>query len=162
MLPSVYKLGSSRLFRVSSKLADITTSATAAVPSTGEMPKEPKEPKNRLRQSTKVLNSELLAGADYELDYEKGLRRVKPYYFTFKTYVKGRWCGKSLVEVFTTEFRDRDTDYYVTRHTPRMKSLTNEVERGNSKRARTSKWTGLKWGDDTEEWRCTDTYFSQT
>lgn len=73
----------------------------------------PKDVKRKPRQSPKLLNSELLAGADYVIDHEKGLRRVKPYYFTFKTWVKGRWIGKTLVEIFTTEFRDRDPDYYV-------------------------------------------------
>lgn len=38
-------------------------------------------------KSPKALNSDLLAGADYEIDTEKGLRRVKPYYFEFKTSV---------------------------------------------------------------------------
>lgn len=60
--------------------------------------------------SPKVGNGELLAGANYEFD--GGLRRVKPYFFTFKTWVKGRWIGMTLVEVFTTEFRDRDPEYY--------------------------------------------------
>lgn len=104
----------------------------------------PKEPKNRLRQSTKVLNSELLEGADYELDHEKGLRRVKPYYFTFKTYVKGRWCGKSLVEVFTTEFRDRDTDYYVRIEMLRCyESSLIRPERSYQEWTRASKWPAL-------------------
>lgn len=73
----------------------------------------PKETLKRARQTPKLSNSDLLAGADYTIDHEKGLRRVKPYYFTFKTWVKGRWVGKSLVEIFTTEFRDRDAAYYV-------------------------------------------------
>ncbi|CCG83251.1 Uncharacterized protein C18B11.02c [Taphrina deformans PYCC 5710] len=72
----------------------------------------PKDIKKRPKQSPKLLNSELLEGADYVIDCEKGLRRVKPYYFTFKTWVKGRWIGKTLVEIFTTEFRDRDSEYY--------------------------------------------------
>ena len=75
------------------------------------MPKDVK--RKQPRQSPKLLNSELLAGAEYIIDEEQGLRRVKPYYFTFKTWVKGRWIGKTLVEVFTTEFRDRDPEYYV-------------------------------------------------
>lgn len=76
------------------------------------MPKDVQKIK-KPRQSPKVPNRELLKGAEYTIDYEKGLRRVKPYYFTFKTWVKGRWIGKTLIEVFTTEFRDRDADYYV-------------------------------------------------
>jgi tRNA pseudouridine32 synthase len=41
-----------------------------------------------------------------------GLRRVEPYHYTFNTYVKMRWRGRSLYEVFETEFRDRPKDYY--------------------------------------------------
>jgi hypothetical protein len=69
--------------------------------------------KKKHQVSPKLPNSQLLEGAEYILDYEKGLRRVKPYYFEFKTWVKGRWLGKTLTEIFTTEFRDRDTNYYV-------------------------------------------------
>lgn len=38
-------------------------------------------------RAVKVLNSDLLEGACYDIDYEKGLRRVKPYYFQFRTWV---------------------------------------------------------------------------
>jgi hypothetical protein len=47
--------------------------------------------------------------------YEKGLRKVKPYFFEYKSYAKGRWLGRKLLEVFSTEFRDRSADYYVSR-----------------------------------------------
>ncbi|KAL0969633.1 hypothetical protein UPYG_G00230090 [Umbra pygmaea] len=45
--------------------------------------------------------------------FEGGLRKVHPYYFDFKTYCKGRWIGKSLLEVFTSEFRAEPLDYYI-------------------------------------------------
>ncbi|XP_028294809.1 pseudouridylate synthase RPUSD2 [Gouania willdenowi] len=44
--------------------------------------------------------------------FEGGLRKVHPYYFDFTTYCKGRWVGKSLLEVFTSEFRTESMDYY--------------------------------------------------
>ncbi|XP_076604791.1 pseudouridylate synthase RPUSD2 [Chaetodon auriga] len=44
--------------------------------------------------------------------FEGGLRKVRPYYFDFKTYCKGRWIGKSLLEVFKTEFRAESIEYY--------------------------------------------------
>jgi tRNA pseudouridine synthase 9 len=44
--------------------------------------------------------------------FEDGLRKVYPYYFTFNTFCKERWRGKSLLEVFSTEFRDRPVEYY--------------------------------------------------
>ncbi|XP_068195268.1 pseudouridylate synthase RPUSD2 [Antennarius striatus] len=44
--------------------------------------------------------------------FEGGLRKVCPYYFEFKTYCKGRWIGKSLLEVFKSEFRAESIEYY--------------------------------------------------
>ncbi|XP_061700753.1 RNA pseudouridylate synthase domain-containing protein 2 isoform X2 [Syngnathoides biaculeatus] len=44
--------------------------------------------------------------------FEDGLRKVRPYYFDFKTYCKGRWVGKSLLEVFESEFRAESIEYY--------------------------------------------------
>lgn len=44
--------------------------------------------------------------------FEGGLRKVCPYYFDFKTYCKGRWIGKSLLEVFKSEFRSESIEYY--------------------------------------------------
>jgi hypothetical protein len=42
-----------------------------------------------------------------------GLRKVKSYYFVYQAYAKGRWLGRSILEVFTQEFRDRNEQYYV-------------------------------------------------
>uniref|UniRef100_A0A3Q0TAB0 Pseudouridine synthase n=1 Tax=Amphilophus citrinellus TaxID=61819 RepID=A0A3Q0TAB0_AMPCI len=44
--------------------------------------------------------------------FEGGLRKVYPYYFDFKTYCKGRWVGKSLLDVFKSEFRAESIEYY--------------------------------------------------
>ncbi|XP_055028975.1 pseudouridylate synthase RPUSD2 [Misgurnus anguillicaudatus] len=44
--------------------------------------------------------------------FEDGLRKVYPYYYDFKTYCKGRWIGKTLFEVFKSEFRSESMDYY--------------------------------------------------
>jgi tRNA pseudouridine synthase 9 len=41
------------------------------------------------------------------------LRKVKPYYFEYKSFAKGRWLDRTLLEVFASEFRDRNEDYYV-------------------------------------------------
>lgn len=43
---------------------------------------------------------------------ENGLRKVYPYYFTFTTYTKGRWVGRTLMDVFGEEFRAHSTDEY--------------------------------------------------
>lgn len=44
--------------------------------------------------------------------FEGGLRKVCPYYYDFKTYCKGRWIGKTLLEVFSSEFRSEPLEYY--------------------------------------------------
>lgn len=46
--------------------------------------------------------------------FHKGRRHVKPYYFEFICHVKNRWTGKTVVDVFTQEFKGRSYDYYVT------------------------------------------------
>jgi tRNA pseudouridine32 synthase len=43
---------------------------------------------------------------------ENGLRRVRPYHFTYNTYCKQRWRGRTILDIFSSEFRDRDREYY--------------------------------------------------
>ncbi|WVQ80560.1 hypothetical protein IAT38_002665 [Cryptococcus sp. DSM 104549] len=40
------------------------------------------------------------------------LRYLKPYWWPYKTFVKERWIGRQILEVITTEFRDRSMEYY--------------------------------------------------
>ncbi|KAI9249841.1 DRAP deaminase [Helicostylum pulchrum] len=40
------------------------------------------------------------------------MRKVKPYYFEYKSFAKGRWFDRTILEVFSSEFRDRSVDYY--------------------------------------------------
>lgn len=42
----------------------------------------------------------------------EGFRYVKPYYFTYKTFAKGRWIGRPLLEVLTSEFMAESPKYY--------------------------------------------------
>ena len=44
---------------------------------------------------------------------EGGLRRVKPYHYTYNTFCKERWRGRELLDIFASEFRDRPAEYYV-------------------------------------------------
>lgn len=44
--------------------------------------------------------------------FEDGLRKVKPYFWTYSTYCKERWRGMSLIDIFSIEFRDRTPEYY--------------------------------------------------
>ncbi|KAG0003437.1 hypothetical protein BGZ80_002652 [Entomortierella chlamydospora] len=43
-----------------------------------------------------------------EFYFENG----RPYFFKYQTFAKGRWLGRELIEVFNTEFRDRDNTFY--------------------------------------------------
>jgi len=44
--------------------------------------------------------------------FEGGLRRVKPYHYTYNTFCKERWRGRELLEIFDSEFRDKKPEYY--------------------------------------------------
>ena len=43
-----------------------------------------------------------------------GLRTVSPYWYSYKTMAKGRWFGREILELVSTEFRDRSLEYYVS------------------------------------------------
>jgi tRNA pseudouridine synthase 9 len=47
---------------------------------------------------------------DYVL--RDGLRYVKPYFFEHYAHVKRRWEGRTVVELFTAEFKGRSREYY--------------------------------------------------
>jgi hypothetical protein len=53
---------------------------------------------------------------------ESGLRRVAPYHYTYNTYCKERWRGRELLDIFSSEFRDRPLEYYVS-HIPGPKTF---------------------------------------
>jgi hypothetical protein len=42
-----------------------------------------------------------------------GLRKVEPYWYPYTTMAKLRWQNRELLEVVSTEFRDRSMEYYV-------------------------------------------------
>jgi len=44
--------------------------------------------------------------------FQNGLRKVQPYLFEFSTFAKERWRGRSVIDVFSTDFRDRSPEYY--------------------------------------------------
>lgn len=45
--------------------------------------------------------------------FKDGFRFVKPYYFTFHSFTKGRWLNKPLIQILTTEFTVHGKEYYV-------------------------------------------------
>ncbi len=42
-----------------------------------------------------------------------GLRKVAPYWYPCTTMAKGRWLNREILEIVSTEFRDRSIEYYV-------------------------------------------------
>ncbi|KAJ7945665.1 Pseudouridine synthase [Quillaja saponaria] len=46
--------------------------------------------------------------------FRNGRRHVRPYYFEFISHVKNRWAGKTIVDLFTEEFKGRPYEYYVS------------------------------------------------
>ena len=47
----------------------------------------------------------------------KGLKKIPPYWYPYTTMTKLRWIGRELLEVVSTEFRDRSMEYYVRQNT---------------------------------------------
>ncbi|GHJ84424.1 hypothetical protein NliqN6_0826 [Naganishia liquefaciens] len=47
-----------------------------------------------------------------EKERDPQLRYCEPYYHPYRTNVKQRWIGRQILEVISTEFRDRSVDYY--------------------------------------------------
>ncbi|NXL62048.1 RUSD2 protein, partial [Chordeiles acutipennis] len=89
----------------------------------GEATEEPPRPKKRRLAAgeryvppPRKLSTGVSFGAEHFAEtsyyFERGLRKVRPYYFEFRTYCKGRWVGRSLLHVFSTEFRSQPLAYY--------------------------------------------------
>jgi hypothetical protein len=43
-----------------------------------------------------------------------GLRKVVPYWYPHTTMAKERWWGREILEVVSSEFRERSLEYYVS------------------------------------------------
>ncbi|KAI0061898.1 pseudouridine synthase [Artomyces pyxidatus] len=41
-----------------------------------------------------------------------GLRKIAPYWYPYTTMAKGRWFDREILEIVSTEFRDRSVEYY--------------------------------------------------
>ncbi|ORX45656.1 DRAP deaminase [Hesseltinella vesiculosa] len=69
-------------------------------------------PKRKVVQKRKIDFKDIDDLDQAEYFFEHGLRKVKPYYFVYRAYAKGRWVNRSIIDIFTTEFRDRSEFYY--------------------------------------------------
>ena len=43
-----------------------------------------------------------------------GLKKIPPYWYPYTTMAKERWLGREILEIVSTEFRDRSMEYYVS------------------------------------------------
>ncbi|KAJ8463436.1 hypothetical protein ONZ51_g10253 [Trametes cubensis] len=41
-----------------------------------------------------------------------GLKKIPPYWYPYTTMAKGRWLGREILEIVSTEFRDRSMEFY--------------------------------------------------
>ncbi|KAM4829267.1 pseudouridylate synthase RPUSD2 isoform 2-T2 [Thomomys bottae] len=96
--------------------APAAAAAPAAAPDPGKRKKrrggagERVVPPPKKRRTGVSFGDEHFAETSYY--FEGGLRKVRPYFFDFRTYCKGRWVGRSLQHVFSTEFRAQPLAYY--------------------------------------------------
>eukprot|EP00117_Sycon_ciliatum_P016961 scpid99209/ scgid0335/ RNA pseudourine synthase 7; RNA pseudouridylate synthase 7; RNA-uridine isomerase 7 len=71
-----------------------------------QMASERKRRKKERDQVEKLRNTI----AETSVSYRNGLRIVRPYMFVFATSAKERWFGRTIVDVFTQEFRVRSKE----------------------------------------------------
>ncbi|KAI5816321.1 DRAP deaminase [Pyronema omphalodes] len=65
------------------------------------------------KKQREPVNSKFLNVPPNPLYYfEDGLRKVNPYNFTYNTFCKERWRGRTLLDIFADEFRERPLEYY--------------------------------------------------
>ncbi|KAJ3060564.1 hypothetical protein HDU98_003493 [Podochytrium sp. JEL0797] len=65
---------------------------------------------------------------EYIIDSSMSLRRVAPYWHTFKINAKGRWFKRTLLSMFTEEFKDQTEEYYKRAITSGKICVNNEIK----------------------------------
>ena len=63
-----------------------------------------------------MANVTLPEGSSEQKATTKGrpeLKKVPPYWYPYRTNAKARWFDREILEVVSTEFRDRSVEYYV-------------------------------------------------
>ncbi|SCU78902.1 LANO_0A04412g1_1 [Lachancea nothofagi CBS 11611] len=66
--------------------------------------------KIKIQESNQLRNKQV--DPEYEVKVQGPLRKIVPYYFTYKTFCKLRWRDRPLIDIFVNEFRDREESYY--------------------------------------------------
>ncbi|KIJ95091.1 hypothetical protein K443DRAFT_683273 [Laccaria amethystina LaAM-08-1] len=71
-------------------------------------------PQDQFRQNIiNLIRSSFMPTTDSSpIPQPPGLKKIAPYWFPYTTMTKMRWIGRELLEVVSTEFRDRSMEYY--------------------------------------------------
>ncbi|KAF8633370.1 hypothetical protein AX17_004541 [Amanita inopinata Kibby_2008] len=64
------------------------------------------------RVITSLIRASMSGETPITLKETTGLRKVPAYWYPYTTMAKMRWLGRELLEVVSTEFRDRSMEYY--------------------------------------------------
>ncbi|KAK3086101.1 hypothetical protein FSP39_013580 [Pinctada imbricata] len=71
-----------------------------------------KEMKRQNKPTCRNSNPGFMDFSETEYYFENGLRKVYPYYYEFSCYAKGRWQGRTVLNVFESEFLQQTDEYY--------------------------------------------------
>ncbi|KAG8687115.1 hypothetical protein FRC08_012151 [Ceratobasidium sp. 394] len=55
---------------------------------------------------------DIVSKASVPAHFTPGLKRVPMYWHPYRTMAKQRWWGREILELVSTEFRDRSIEYY--------------------------------------------------
>jgi hypothetical protein len=58
--------------------------------------------------------SEVSNGVEPLVPYVPTLKKIPPYWYPYRTFAKERWWNREILELVSTEFRDRSVEYYVS------------------------------------------------
>ncbi|KIM40376.1 hypothetical protein M413DRAFT_178346 [Hebeloma cylindrosporum] len=79
------------------------------------LPVIPAPAQEQFRQNIfSLIRSNLMADqpSPFKPNETPGLKKIPPYWYPYTTMTKMRWIGRELLEVVSTEFRDRSMEYY--------------------------------------------------
>ncbi|KAF8190818.1 tRNA-pseudouridine synthase [Pholiota molesta] len=79
------------------------------------LPLIPASPQEQFRQTAySLVRSAFMADQveQYKPKQVNGLKKIPPYWYPYTTMTKMRWIGREILEVVSTEFRDRSMEYY--------------------------------------------------
>lgn len=80
-----------------------------------------------IRMQKSSLDNYLKAEFVVSKDGPNIIRQVKPYIQEFKTFAKGRWLGRDIIEVLTREFGGHPKEYWLNAVEKGHVRINNEI-----------------------------------